>query len=82
MGKFTNQERPIVKSIITALTIKRIPDSEIIKSIFDETGKTISTRSLYDLKQSIKKESYHWYKTMREGRYKLHLVSLMSIRVN
>jgi hypothetical protein len=69
MGKFTNEERPIVKSIITTLTIKRIPDNEIIKEIHDQTNKTITTRALYDLKQSIKKESYHWYKTMREGQY-------------
>jgi hypothetical protein len=46
-----------------------MPDSEIIKEIHHQTNKTICTRSLYDLKQSIKKESYHWYKTMREGQY-------------
>jgi hypothetical protein len=69
MGKFTNEERPIVKSIITTLTIKRIPDNEIIKEIYGQTNKTITKRALYDIKQGIKKESYHWYKTMREGQY-------------
>jgi len=69
VGKFLNGERTLVKSIIATLSIKKVPDSEIIKAIYDQTNKTITTRSLYDLKQSIKKESYHWYKTMREGQY-------------
>lgn len=69
MGKFTQEERTIVKSIIATYTIKRIADDEIIKEINRQTNKTISTRTLYDLKQSIKKESYDWYKTMREGQY-------------
>lgn len=38
--KFTCTERLTVKNIVAMLTIKRIPDSEIIKSIFDQTGKT------------------------------------------
>lgn len=69
MGKFTKEERPIVKSIVATYSIKRIADDEIIAEIHRQTNKTITTRSLYDLKQSIKKESYHWYKTMREGQY-------------
>jgi len=51
------------------LSIKRIPEQEIIKAIFDQTNETISERYLYDIKQQIKRESYHWYKTMREGEY-------------
>ena len=46
MPKFTCTERLTVKNIVAMLTIKRIPDSEIIKSIFDQTGKD------YDCKQS------------------------------
>ena len=67
MGKFTNGERHLVKSLIATLSIKRIPDNEIIKIIFEQTNKMIFERTLYDLRQSIKKDSYQWYKVMREG---------------
>jgi uncharacterized membrane protein YgaE (UPF0421/DUF939 family) len=69
VGKFLNGERTLVKSIVATLSIKKVPKKEIIKAIYDQTKKTITTRALYDLRQSIKKESYHWYKTMREGQY-------------
>ena len=51
------------------LTIKRIPDKEIIKSIYDQTGKTTTVSNLTRIKQEIKRDSYYWYKTMREGKY-------------
>ena len=69
MSKFTYDERNLVKSIVANLTIKRIPETEIIKAVFDQTDKTITIRHLSRLRQQIKKESYHWYKTMREGEY-------------
>ena len=69
MPKFTHAERILLKSIVAALSIKRVPESEIIKEIFHQTNKTITRRYLTELRQSIKKESYHWYQTMREGQY-------------
>ena len=69
MAKFTGPERTLAKNIVAALSIKRIPDTEIIKEIHDKTNKMITRMSLYNLRQQIKKESYHWYKTMREGQY-------------
>jgi hypothetical protein len=51
------------------LSIKRIPEQEIIKAVFDQTNETISERYLYAIKLQIKRESYQWYKTMREGQY-------------
>ena len=51
------------------LSIKRIPEQEIIKAVFDQTNETISERYLYVIKQQIKRDSYQWYKTMREGEY-------------
>ena len=51
------------------LSIKRIPEQEIIKAVFDQTNETISERYLYAIKQQIKRESYHWYKTMRNGEF-------------
>jgi hypothetical protein len=66
---FTNAERQLVRSIVANLSIKRIPDSDIMKEIFNQTNKTLSRSGLYYVRQQIKKESYHWYKTMREGEY-------------
>ena len=50
MGKFTKEQRAVVKSIVTTYSIKRITDDEIINDIYRQTNKTITTRSLYDLK--------------------------------
>ena len=69
MGKFTNDERLTIKSIVANLSIKRIPDSEIIKAIYERTNKTITRMELWNIRQRIKKESNHWYKTMRECQY-------------
>ena len=69
MSKYTAAERRFVKSIVATLTIKRIPDPEIKKEIERQTNKTLSKSGLYYVRQSIKKESYRWYKTMREGEY-------------
>jgi len=67
--KFTSAGRTLVKSIVANLTIKRIADQDIIKVIFDQTNKTITDRYLRTIRQQIKRESYHWYKTMRDGQY-------------
>ena len=69
MSKYTAEEQAQIKSIVAMLSIKRIPDPEIMKAVFDQTNKTIARKTLYNVRQSIKKESYHWYKTMREGEY-------------
>jgi hypothetical protein len=67
--KYTAAERTLVRSIIASLSIKRVPESEIIAEVHKHTNKTLSHSGLYRIKQGIKKESYHWYKTMREGQY-------------
>ena len=46
-----------------------MPDLEIMQVIFNQTGKTITDRYLSTIRQQIKRESYQWYKTMREGEY-------------
>lgn len=69
MSKYTIAERALVKSIVASLTIKRIPDPEIIKEVYMQTNKTISRSGLYGVRQQIKKDSFNWYKTMREGEY-------------
>jgi hypothetical protein len=55
--------------MVANLTIKRIADSDILKVIFDQTHKTVTDRYHRTIRQQIKRESYHWYKTMREGEY-------------
>jgi hypothetical protein len=67
--KFTAEERRVIDGIVATLSIKRIPEAEIISAIFDQTNKTITRQTLYNVRQRIKKESYHWYKVMREGQY-------------
>ena len=69
VSKFLNGERELVKSIVASLTIKRISDDDIIKVIFNQTNKTITDRYFRTIRQQIKRESYQWYKTMREGEY-------------
>jgi hypothetical protein len=54
---------------VATLSIKRIPESEILKEIERQTNKTITTRFLYYIKEQIKKDSFKWYKTLREGEY-------------
>jgi hypothetical protein len=69
MSKFTSVEKNQIKNIVALMSIKRIPDLEIIKSIFDQTNKTMTVRNLTRVKQQIKKESLNWYKKLREGEY-------------
>ena len=69
MPKFTSAERILLKSIVATLSIKRVLEPEIIKEIFYQTNKTVTPRYLSYIKQQIKKDSYHWYKSMREGQY-------------
>ena len=46
MSKFTYIERNLIKNIVATLTIKRIPDNEIAKEIFEQTNKTMTIRNL------------------------------------
>jgi hypothetical protein len=46
-----------------------VPDLEIMQVIFNQTGKTITDRYLSTIRQQIKRESFSWYKAMREGDY-------------
>jgi len=69
MPKFTNAERILIKTIVATLCIKRIPEPEIMKEVYAQTKKTISRSHLFYIKQQIKKDSFKWYKTMREGEY-------------
>jgi hypothetical protein len=51
------------------LSIKRIPESEILNEVERQTGKTITTRFLYYIKEQIKRESSKWYSQLRQGEY-------------
>ena len=69
MPRFALAERNLIESIVASLSIKRIPDNEIVKEVHKQTGKTISRRTLCNVRQRIKKDSYKWYKILREGEY-------------
>jgi hypothetical protein len=69
MSKFTYAERESIKSTVAILTIKRIPDKEIIRAIAEQTNKTMTIRHLTRVKQQIKRESFKWYSELREGEY-------------
>ncbi len=69
MAKFTNRERTEIESIVTNLTIKRIPDPLIIKHILNQTGHTITRMTLWNIRQRLKRDSYKWYSQLREGEY-------------
>jgi len=69
VSKYTIAEREQVKTIVSLLTIKRIPDPDILQEIQRQTGKSINRKSLWHIRQQIKKESYKWYKQLREGEF-------------
>jgi hypothetical protein len=69
VSKFTIEERSLVKSLVATLTLKRMSDNEIIEEIEKLTNDRISRTSLYKIKLQIKRDSYQWFKMMREGQY-------------
>src|SRR4029078_5196622 len=40
-----------------------------MNDIYNQTNKTISKVALFNIKKRIKRDSYHWYKTMRNGEF-------------
>jgi hypothetical protein len=59
----------LIKSLVATLTLKRLSDTETIKEVERQTNNTMSRSGLYHIKQQIKKESYDWFKQIREGQY-------------
>jgi hypothetical protein len=69
VSKYTIAERQTVKSIVATLSIKRIPESEIINEVYKQTNKRISRSGLWRVRQQIKRESYQWYETLRKDNF-------------
>src|SRR5574342_85221 len=69
MSKYTTAEKLQIQSLVTNLTIKRIPDAEIIIEVFNQTGKTLSRSGLYDIRQRIKRDSFKWYQRLKQGEF-------------
>jgi hypothetical protein len=67
--KFTASERMLIQNIVYNLSIKRIPDNERIKEVYEQTKKTISKVTLFNVRKRIKKESAKWYSQLRQGEY-------------
>jgi hypothetical protein len=69
--KFNASEMTIIKDIVARLTIGRLPDSEIIAEVKRQTNQTVTVTkqtNCYE-RQRIKRDSFKWYKAMREGEY-------------
>ena len=69
MSKFCYDERLKVKNIVANLSITRLPDSEIANEIERQTGKSISLKQIYNIRQQIKEDSYIWYRNLQQGKY-------------
>jgi hypothetical protein len=69
MSKFTTTERLQIQSIVPTVSIRRIPDSEIVKEIYQQSHKTISRITVFNIRKRIKQDSYRWYQKLREGEY-------------
>src|SRR5437867_6161228 len=69
MPKFTGSERMLIQNLVCNLSIKRIPDNEIIKEVYEQTKKTISKVTLFNIRKRIKTDSYKWNSQLREGEY-------------
>ena len=69
MPKFTSRERQIIDGIVASLSIKRIPESEILNEVKTQIGKSITKQTLYNARNRIKKESLKLYCQLKQGRY-------------
>lgn len=59
----------LIQNIVCNLSIKIIPDNEIIKEVYELTKKTISKVTLFNVRRRVKKESSKWYSQLRQGEY-------------
>ena len=53
--KFTNGERTLIKNIVANLSIKKIPEVEIMKAIFEQTKRTITRKEIYNVRRANQK---------------------------
>ena len=60
MSKFTDEERKAIQNIVAKLSIKRIPDTEIIEEVRNQTDKMITRQTLYNTRQQIKFTTLGW----------------------
>ena len=60
MPKFNAEERRVIDIMVAALSIKRIPDPDIIDQVMKLTNKKITRQTLYHVRQRMKKESFHY----------------------
>jgi hypothetical protein len=58
--KFNAEERRVIDIMVAALSIKRIPDPDIIDQVMKLTNKKITRQTLYNVRQRMKKESFHY----------------------
>ena len=56
-------------NIVANLSLTRLSDIKIAKEIERQTGKTITTKPIYNIRQQIKKDSFEWYRNLQQGKY-------------
>ena len=69
MSKFTFEQRNRIKNIVGNLSITRASDNEIIQEVERETRKTITRQTIFNVRQSIKKDSFESYRNLQQGKY-------------
>ena len=55
MPKFNAEERRLIDITVGALSIKRIPDPDIIDQVIKLTNKKITRQTLYNIRQRIER---------------------------
>ena len=69
MPKFPCDDRALVKNIVANLSITKASDNDIINEIQRQTGKSITRKQVYNIKQQIKEDSFDWYRKLQQGKY-------------
>jgi hypothetical protein len=58
MSKLTNEDISLIKKLVATMSLKRIPDNEIISGIENKLNKFLTRQTLYNIRHSIKNDSF------------------------
>jgi len=58
MSKLTNEDISLIKKLVATMSLKRIPDNEIISGIENKLNKCVTRQTLYNIRHSIKNDSF------------------------
>jgi hypothetical protein len=69
VSKFIFEEKTFINSIVATLKLRECQRTRLSKEFLIKLNKTITRMALCNIRQKIKRDSYQWYKMMREGQY-------------